>query len=336
MDVTVYINTIMRDFRKEDSKYKIVAKLSIISVTTLLMMFAGIASIDSHYHSVYAASKNATSSSSSSTSKTKGGGSSSSNSTSPIGSSTFLNVITKVDNNKGGTAKPSDFTISVSGKSPSPKSFSGSSSGTSVTLNAGKYKVTASGPTGYTTKYSSGCSGTASGGAPIKCTISMSFSTPSPGGGNSTSTTTKTNGPVMRLIIVDKANCHINPCPALHVAYIILKDQYNSVIADFSSGTGPPPHYQTYPRNVNDFTGFAAGQKYNIAASANPKEYGPCLFGHCAFTYEEMRIISPAYSGKLCDSGSIGRPLATCSGIMPPDGVSIEFDVYHKCNNPNC
>src|SRR5229473_314964 len=175
----------MKDFFAENSKYEIVAKLSIISVTTLLMMFAGTASIDSHYHSVYAASKNATSSSSSSTSK--GGGSSTKNSTSPIGSSTFLKVITKVDNSKGGTAKPSDFTITVAGKSPSPKSFSGSSSGTSVTLNAGKYKVTGSGPSAYTTKYSSGCSGTASGGAPIKCTISSSFSTPNTiGGSNST------------------------------------------------------------------------------------------------------------------------------------------------------
>jgi Prealbumin-like fold domain len=115
----------------------------------------------------------------------------------PIGSSTFLNVITKVDNSKGGTAKPSDFTISVSGKSPSPKSFSGSSSGTSVTLKAGRYKVTGSGPTGYTTKYSSGCSGTASGGTPIKCTISASFSqsspSPSPSGNNSTSPVAKKN-----------------------------------------------------------------------------------------------------------------------------------------------
>jgi hypothetical protein len=165
----------MKDFLRENSKCKIVAKLSIISVTTLLMMFAGNASFGSYYHSVYAAAKNATSSSSSSTSK--GGGSSTKNSTFPTGSSTFLNVITKV---KGGTAKPSDFTISVSGKSPSPKSFSGSSSGTSVTLKAGKYKVTGAGPTGYTSSYSSGCSGTASGGTPVKCTVSNKYTAAAP------------------------------------------------------------------------------------------------------------------------------------------------------------
>jgi hypothetical protein len=90
----------------------------------------------------------------------------------PIGSNTFLTGTAKVN---GGTKKPSDFTITVSGNSPSPKSFSGSSSGTSVTLNAGKFKVTGSGPSGYTTTYSSGCSGTASGGVPIKCTVSNQY-----------------------------------------------------------------------------------------------------------------------------------------------------------------
>ena len=41
--VTFYVDNIMKDFLKENSKYKIVAKLSIISVTTLLMIFAGTA-----------------------------------------------------------------------------------------------------------------------------------------------------------------------------------------------------------------------------------------------------------------------------------------------------
>jgi hypothetical protein len=106
---------------------------------------------------------------------------------SPIGSNTFLTVTTKVN---GGTKKPSDFTITVSGNSPSPKSFSGSSSGTSVTLNAGKYKVTGSGPSGYTTTYSSGCSGTVSGGVPIKCTVSSTFSTSGGGSGTSNGSST--------------------------------------------------------------------------------------------------------------------------------------------------
>jgi Prealbumin-like fold domain len=111
------------------------------------------------------------------------------------GSTTFLNVITNVDNTNGGTKKPSDFTISVSGKSPSPKSFSGSSSGTSVTLNAGKYTVTASGSTGYTSSYSSECSATASAGTPVKCTVSNKYTAPAP-----------VNAPYMNLTVIMKVD----------------------------------------------------------------------------------------------------------------------------------
>ena len=99
--------------------------------------------------------------------------------TPPPGSTTFLSVITNVDNTNGGTKKPSDFTITVSGNSPSPSTFSGSSSGTSVGLKAGVYKVTTSAISGYAAAYSSGCSGTASGGL-VKCTVTNQY-TPPPG-----------------------------------------------------------------------------------------------------------------------------------------------------------
>src|ERR671922_80702 len=89
--------------------------------------------------------------------------------TPPPGSTTFLNVVTKVDNTNGGTKKPSDFTITVSGNSPKPASFAGSSSGISVTLQPGKYSVSASSV--------SGCSGTASGGQTLSCTVENVFQT---------------------------------------------------------------------------------------------------------------------------------------------------------------
>jgi hypothetical protein len=95
-----------------------------------------------------------------------------------IGSFTFLNVITKVDNTDGGTKKPSDFTITVYGNSPSPKSFSGSSSGKAVTLRSGTYEVTQSSIQDYRTSYSAGCSGTANGGVPITCTIVNQYNGP--------------------------------------------------------------------------------------------------------------------------------------------------------------
>ena len=86
-----------------------------------------------------------------------------------------LSVVTRVDNTNGGTKQPSDFTITVSGNRPSPRTFSGSSSGTSVRLSPGSYEVTSNNIHDYSTGYSPGCSGTASGGVPIKCTITNEF-----------------------------------------------------------------------------------------------------------------------------------------------------------------
>ncbi len=114
-----------------------------------------------------------------------------------IGSLTFLNVITKVDNSNGGTKKPSDFTITVSGNSPKPRTFSGSSDGTSVTLRSGTYEVTENSIPDYSTSFSSGCSGTASGGVPIKCTIANQYhgkpAPPPPAPPNKPSNTTITS-----------------------------------------------------------------------------------------------------------------------------------------------
>lgn len=71
----------------------------------------------------------------------------------------------------GENKNPSDFTISIIGHSPSPRSFAGSSSGTTVTLKAGSYKVSESPVSGYIASYSPGCSGTIGGGQTIKCNI---------------------------------------------------------------------------------------------------------------------------------------------------------------------
>jgi hypothetical protein len=95
--------------------------------------------------------------------------------TSAPGSTTFLDVVTKVDNTNGGTKQSSDFTITVSGNRPSPRTFSGSSSGTSVRLSSGSYEVTSNSIPDYSTSYSPACSGTASGGVPIKCTVTNEY-----------------------------------------------------------------------------------------------------------------------------------------------------------------
>src|ERR671938_506162 len=153
----------MRFSLRENSDHKALLMLIIVSgVTSLMLTQASASFISNDYHLyAYAASKNKNNTSTEDTSTDD------TTPSAPIGSKTFLTVTTKVS---GGTSKPSDFIVSVSGNNPSPKSFSGSSSGTSVTLKAGGYQVIEEndGTAGYSVSYSSGCSGTANGGVPTK------------------------------------------------------------------------------------------------------------------------------------------------------------------------
>ena len=90
-------------------------------------------------------------------------------------------VTKKVINDGGGNKKPSDFTITVHGTNPSPGSFPGSSSGTSVQLRTGKYSITEAGPTfRYTTDYSKDCTGNASPNSIKRCYITNVYQEPGP------------------------------------------------------------------------------------------------------------------------------------------------------------
>src|SRR5215212_5361853 len=101
-----------------------------------------------------------------------------------------INIITKVNNEGGGDKKPSDFTITVSGNNPTPSSFTGSSSGTTVTVNEGAYNVKEEEglyispdyvPGRYTPSYSSECAGTIQAGETLSCTISNKYNPFIPG-----------------------------------------------------------------------------------------------------------------------------------------------------------
>src|SRR5919107_717227 len=101
-----------------------------------------------------------------------------------------INVITKVNNEGGGDKKPSDFTITVSGNNPTPSSFAGSSSGTTITVNEGTYNVKEEEgpylspdyvPGRYTPSYSSECAGTIQAGKTVSCTISNTYNPFIPG-----------------------------------------------------------------------------------------------------------------------------------------------------------
>ena len=88
-----------------------------------------------------------------------------------------------IKNVQGGTATPSDFTISVTSTArnqPSPSSFPGSSSGTTVTLGEGVYSVAEGLPGGYDVSFSSDCQGTISADQTKTCTITNNFITPPP------------------------------------------------------------------------------------------------------------------------------------------------------------
>ncbi|HEY7078994.1 MAG TPA: beta-propeller fold lactonase family protein [Nitrososphaeraceae archaeon] len=91
-----------------------------------------------------------------------------------------LNVRKTISNQGGGNNRPSDFTINVDGNNPSPRSFPGSSSGTTVELSRGRYSVSETGPSGYTSNPSSGCSGSINPGQERTCTINNVFNKPVP------------------------------------------------------------------------------------------------------------------------------------------------------------
>jgi len=83
-----------------------------------------------------------------------------------------LIVIKHVINNNGGSATAANFTLDSGGTNDSPDNFAGAESpGTEVTLDAGSYNVTESGPSGYTASFSAYCSGTIANGQTKTCTV---------------------------------------------------------------------------------------------------------------------------------------------------------------------
>ncbi|HEY4517236.1 MAG TPA: hypothetical protein VJG64_04830 [Candidatus Paceibacterota bacterium] len=82
-----------------------------------------------------------------------------------------LTVIKDVINDNGGIAEASDFTIHVEGTDVSDASFPGDEVGTTVTLDAGDYSVSESGPEGYGADMSAECAGSIGLAEHKTCTI---------------------------------------------------------------------------------------------------------------------------------------------------------------------
>ncbi|NJD03007.1 MAG: hypothetical protein FIA99_10535, partial [Ruminiclostridium sp.] len=79
----------------------------------------------------------------------------------------FINVI----NDDGGSMKASDFSVTVTAKNPSPAIFSGSETGTTVTMKNSEYKVTELAIKGYNVSYSPGCFGRINNNEAKTCVI---------------------------------------------------------------------------------------------------------------------------------------------------------------------
>ncbi len=91
-----------------------------------------------------------------------------------------LIVIKHVINDNGGTAVAADFTLDSGGASDTPDNFAGvESPGVDVTLDAGSYNVTESGPAGYAASYSANCSGSIANGQTKTCTVTNNDIAPS-------------------------------------------------------------------------------------------------------------------------------------------------------------
>ena len=86
-----------------------------------------------------------------------------------------LIVIKHVVNDEAGTSTAANFTMSVTGSSPSPASFAGAEApGTQVLLRPGAYSVAETGPAGYTGSFSQDCIGSISLGETKTCTVTNS------------------------------------------------------------------------------------------------------------------------------------------------------------------
>jgi hypothetical protein len=89
-------------------------------------------------------------------------------------------VVKNVINDYRGTKKPSNFMIFITGNNRSPNNFHGSTSGTSISIQPGTYKIIEAAVSGYATTYSSGCSGSITLGETVNCVVTNDDIPPPP------------------------------------------------------------------------------------------------------------------------------------------------------------
>ena len=103
-----------------------------------------------------------------------------------------LNVALVVNNTAGGSAVPSNFTVTVTGAGATPGTVTGSSTAVPVVVNAAtSYAVSASALANYNASMSGNCTGPIAAGATDTCTVTETYVVPTP-----TPTPTPTSTPV--------------------------------------------------------------------------------------------------------------------------------------------
>ncbi|MDQ4018007.1 MAG: hypothetical protein M3129_05645, partial [Thermoproteota archaeon] len=269
------------------------------------------------------------STSSSSASSSSESSSDSSNETSDSKPQLGTLVVTKqVINEGGGDKQPSDFTITVSGNNPTPSSFTGSSSGTTVQLSPGKYKVTESGSTtNYNSTLSNGCSGTIREGETNECTITNTYSVsppPPPPPPPPPVTTGK-------IIVTTKVNNEGggDKQPSDFTITVSGNNPTPSSFAGSSSGTTVTVNEGTY--NVKEEGPY-------ISPDYVPGRYTPSYSSECAGTIQAGKTVSCTISNKYNPfiPGILSKLIVTKKVVNEGGGDKqpSDFTITVSGNNP--
>jgi YVTN family beta-propeller protein len=188
---------------------------------------------------------------------------------------TTANIIVtkKVINDGGGDKKPSDFTITVNGNNPTPSSFDGSSSGTTITINEGNYNVTEEEgsdvsydyvPGKYTPSYSSNCAGEIQAGDTVRCTVTNKYNQFIPG--------------ILPKLIVTKQVINEGGGEAEPSDFTITVDGNNPTPSSFdgsSSGTSvtlEPGSYSVTENSLPEYTSSKSGQCAGSLSAGETKQ----------------------------------------------------------------
>ena len=189
--------------------------------------------------------------------------------------------INVIDNVIGGPYSSSNFGLSVSGNSPSPSAFSGSSSGTLVTISPGNYSVNANeikfaNFSYYAQGYSSGCIGLAVAGQNYTCTITSTFTIPK---ALSVVLTSNTSHVELGESIAFTANITGGQAPYSYTILVKNTTSHGQFVPTGQSGTvstGTISFVETPPKlgadfymiNITDNLGLTAGATLHVLASA--------------------------------------------------------------------